>query len=74
MLNVMKCMFQSIKFLFQKYEKYTPLWLEDRQEVLQGFLKYGRVIPPEEFDKYRYENGCDPPEVKPKLEQYQKEV
>lgn len=59
---------------FQKYEKYTPLWLEDRQEVLAGFLKYGRVIPPEEFDKYKYENGCDPPEVKPKLEQYQKEV
>ncbi|KAL0819776.1 hypothetical protein ABMA28_007817 [Loxostege sticticalis] len=57
-----------------KYEKYTPLWHEDRQEVLSGFLKYGRVIPPEEFDKYRYENGCDPPEMKPKLEQYQQEI
>lgn len=51
-----------------------PLWLEDRQEVLASFLKYGRVIPPEEFDKYKYDFGCDPPEVKPKLEEYQKEV
>lgn len=48
--------------------------MEDRQEVLAGFLKYGRVIPPEEFDKYRYENGVDPPEGKPTLEEYQKEV
>ncbi|CAB3248911.1 unnamed protein product [Arctia plantaginis] len=57
-----------------KYEKYTYLWMEDRQEVLAGFLKYGRFIPPEEFDRYRFENGCDPPEVKPTLEQYQKEI
>ncbi|KAF9414328.1 hypothetical protein HW555_007725, partial [Spodoptera exigua] len=57
-----------------KYEKYTPLWTEDRQEVLQAFLKYGRFIPPEEFDKYRYENQCDPPEAKPTLEQYQAEI
>nr|XP_049704637.1 dynein beta chain, ciliary-like [Helicoverpa armigera] len=57
-----------------KYEKYTPLWTEDRQEVLQAFLKYGRSITPEEFDKYRYENQCDPPEVKPTLEQYQAEI
>ncbi|XP_045527512.1 dynein beta chain, ciliary-like [Pieris brassicae] len=57
-----------------KYEKYTPLWLEDRQEVLASFLKYGRVIPPEEFDKYKYDFGCDPPEAKPKLEEYQKEI
>ncbi|XP_037301353.1 LOW QUALITY PROTEIN: dynein beta chain, ciliary-like, partial [Manduca sexta] len=54
--------------------KYTSLWMEDRQEVLAGFLKYGRVIPPEEFDKYKYEYGTDPPEAKPKLEQYQKEI
>ncbi|XP_075982942.1 dynein beta chain, ciliary-like [Anticarsia gemmatalis] len=57
-----------------KYEKYTPLWLEDRQEVLASFLKYGRIIPPEEFDRYKYENGRDPPEMKPSLEQYQKEI
>lgn len=48
--------------------------MEDRQEVLSGFLKYGRIISPEEFDKYKYENGVDPPETKPTLEQYQKEV
>lgn len=48
--------------------------MEDRQEILAGFLKYGKVIPPEDFDKYRYENGCDPPEAKPTLEEYQKEV
>ncbi|CAB3248907.1 unnamed protein product [Arctia plantaginis] len=58
-----------------KYEKYTHLWMEDRQEVLAGFLKYGRFIPPEELDKYKFENGgIEPPEAKPKLEQYQKEI
>ncbi|XP_013170954.1 PREDICTED: dynein beta chain, ciliary-like [Papilio xuthus] len=57
-----------------KYEKYTPLWMEDRQEVLNNFLMYGRVIPPEEFDKYRFENGEDPPIVKPTLAEYQKEI
>ncbi|KAI8425205.1 hypothetical protein MSG28_007028 [Choristoneura fumiferana] len=50
-----------------KYEKYTPLWMEDRHEVLENFLKYGRVIPPEEFDKYVYENGCEPPTLDLKL-------
>lgn len=37
-------------------------------------MKYGKYITPEEFDKYRFENGCDPPEEKPTLEQYQKEA
>lgn len=51
------------------------MWTEDRQEVLNGFLKYGRVISPEEIDKYRFENeGQEPPEAKPTLEEYQKEV
>lgn len=59
----------------QKYKKYAPLWTEDRQEVLNGFLKYGRVISPEEIDKYKFENeGQEPPEAKPTLEEYQKEV
>lgn len=59
----------------QKYKKFAPLWTEDRQEVLNGFLKYGRVISPEEIDKYRFENeGQEPPEAKPTLEEYQKEV
>lgn len=51
-----------------------PLWTEDRQDVLEGFLKYGRVISPEEFDKYVYDNDCKPPEEKPTLEEYQREV
>ncbi|OWR50188.1 Dynein beta chain ciliary [Danaus plexippus plexippus] len=74
--DILKRIENSINDVVQyasRYEKYAPLWMEDRQEVLAGFLKYGRVIPPEEFDKYRFENGCDPPEVKPKLEQYQHE-
>ncbi|KAI8425206.1 hypothetical protein MSG28_007028, partial [Choristoneura fumiferana] len=53
--------------IITKYEKYTPLWMEDRHEVLENFLKYGRVIPPEEFDKYVYENGCEPPTLDLKL-------
>ncbi|KAI8425202.1 hypothetical protein MSG28_007025 [Choristoneura fumiferana] len=57
-----------------KYEKYVPLWTEDRQDVLEGFLKYGRVISPEEFDKYVYDNDCKPPEEKPTLEEYQREI
>ncbi|XP_039757462.1 dynein beta chain, ciliary-like [Pararge aegeria] len=75
--DILKRVENSINDVVQyasKYEKYAQLWLEDRQEVLTGFMKYGRVIPPEEFDKYHYENGCDPPEVKPKLEQYQHEI
>ncbi|KAI5643131.1 dynein heavy chain and region d6 of dynein motor domain-containing protein [Phthorimaea operculella] len=56
------------------YSKYSPLWLEDRQEVLQGFLKYGVIISPEEFDKYQFENGTEPPEKKPTLEEYKKQI
>ncbi|CAH2045643.1 unnamed protein product, partial [Iphiclides podalirius] len=75
--DILKRIENSITDVLQyatKYEKYTPLWMEDRQEVLSNFLIYGRVIPPEEFDKYRFENGCDPPEAKPTLEEYQKEI
>ncbi|XP_041969099.1 dynein beta chain, ciliary-like [Aricia agestis] len=57
-----------------RYEKYSSLWLEDRQEVLEGFLRYGRVIPPEEFDRFHFDHGADPPEAKPTIEEYQKEI
>ncbi|XP_028032579.1 dynein beta chain, ciliary-like isoform X2 [Bombyx mandarina] len=75
--EILKRVENSINDIVQyatRYEKYTPLWMEDRQETLAAFMKYGRVIPPEEFDKYRFENCCDPPESKPSLEQYQKEI
>ncbi|XP_068619246.1 dynein beta chain, ciliary-like [Battus philenor] len=75
--DILKRIENSITDVLQyagKYEKYTPLWMEDRQEVLNNFLMYGRVIPPEEFDKYRFENGEDPPTAKPTLEEYQKEI
>ncbi|GBP61181.1 Dynein heavy chain 17, axonemal [Eumeta japonica] len=58
----------------KKYEKYGYLWLDDRQEVLADFLKYGRIITPEEMDRIRYETGADPPETKPTLESYQEEI
>lgn len=48
--------------------------MEDRQEVLANFLKYGRYISPEEFDRLKFEYGGKVLEAKPTLEQYQKEV
>ncbi|KAJ2944771.1 hypothetical protein O0L34_g1660 [Tuta absoluta] len=57
-----------------KYEKFAHLWQKDRQDVLQVFKKFGKYISPEEIAKYELENGTEPPEQKPTLEDYQKEV
>lgn len=33
-----------------EFEQYSYLWLDDRQEILDQFLTYGKTLTPEDID------------------------
>lgn len=55
----------AIKFS-KEFEKYNSLWLTDKRTHLEEFLRYGRILTPEEADTIGDEN-CIVKEHKPEL-------
>jgi len=55
-----------------RFEPYSYLWEEDRQEYLGQFLKYGHALSPEELEAKFL--GTEPPLFTPRLEQFKIEV
>lgn len=55
-----------------KFEPYTYLWEDDRQEYLNQFLKYGHQLTQEEIEQKNA--GEELPEISPTLEQFKEVV
>ncbi len=53
------------------YNSYSYLWVDDRQEFLSQFLKYGHVLTQEEIEQAGDEGV---PETPPTLVQFKKQV
>ena len=53
------------------FEKYAYLWVDDRQEFLQQFLRYGHVVTAEELEQAGDEGV---PEKAPTLVQFKQQV
>lgn len=53
------------------FQKYSYLWVDDRQEFMQQFLIYGHVLTAEEIEQYGDEGV---PESPPTLEQFKAQV
>ena len=53
------------------FEKYAYLWVDDRQEFLQQFLRYGHVVTQEELEQAGDEGV---PETPPTLTQFREQV
>ena len=53
------------------FQKYSYLWVDDRQEFMQQFLMYGHVITAEEIEQHG-EEGI--PETPPTLDKFKSQV
>uniref|UniRef100_H3BBD5 Dynein axonemal heavy chain 17 n=1 Tax=Latimeria chalumnae TaxID=7897 RepID=H3BBD5_LATCH len=53
------------------FDKYSYLWVDDRNEFLQHFLKYGQVLGPEETDSRKDEAAVETP---PTLDHFKQQI
>lgn len=59
----------------KKFDDYSYLWLDDRQEVLRQFLLYGRQLTPEELDLLRDEMRSEEiKESRPTIDQFKEQI
>ncbi|XP_017887523.2 dynein beta chain, ciliary-like [Ceratina calcarata] len=73
--NRVKLALVEVKEHAQTYEKYSWLWLDDRQEYLQYFLEFSKYVRPE--DREMIDLGHIPEDLKekkPELEDFKKEI
>lgn len=59
----------------KKFDDYSYLWLDDRQEILRNFLQYGRQLTQDELDLLKDENRAE--EIKqsaPTTEQFKEQI
>lgn len=58
----------------KKFEPYSYLWLENRNEILQHFLLYGRTLTPDEVDILRMENSPGIKESAPTIKLFKEQI
>lgn len=58
------------------FEKYSYLWLDERDGVLDSFLTYGKILSPEEMDRIGSEDLDLPPPVprKPTMNAFREQI
>lgn len=73
-LRTTVCMELTLDYI-KKFEDYAYLWLDDRQEYLNQFLKYARALSPEELDILKDENRAgEIKESPPTVEQFKEQI
>lgn len=58
----------------KKFEPYSYLWLENRNEFLSQFLLYGRALTPDELDLLKLEGGPGIKETPPLIKQFKEQI
>lgn len=57
-----------------KFKVYEHIWLDDKKEHLEQFLKYGRQLLAEEIQQMEASEEFKVKEIKPTLEMFKKQV
>ncbi|KAL4716976.1 hypothetical protein ACJJTC_012787 [Scirpophaga incertulas] len=58
------------------FDKYTYLWLDERDTVMDLFLTYGRILTPEEIDRIGSDDTDNPPPTPcpPKIKAFKEQI
>nr|CAD7441492.1 unnamed protein product [Timema bartmani] len=56
------------------FETYCYLWLDDREQYMLQFLKYGRQLTNDELDLMTLEDSTAPEPSPPKMEQFREQI
>lgn len=71
-INVRRTLRKAVDFM-KKYQVYSYIWLDDKEEVLKMFLKYGRSLTEEEMETIGSED-CQIIEEYPTLDKFRNQV
>lgn len=56
------------------FERYSYLWLEDREMCMEFFLSYGRVLEPDEIDLITNNDPSCPEKCQPTIEAFREQI
>ncbi|XP_055848919.1 dynein beta chain, ciliary isoform X2 [Episyrphus balteatus] len=71
--GVDKVMEEASEFC-HRFERYSYLWLEDREECMSLFLEYGRVLDPDEVDMIMAKDPSAPEVTAPTIEAFREQI
>lgn len=64
---------ECVKYM-EEFEDYEYLWMDNRKEFMAQFIKYGRLLTPEETIMLKDVNGPGIKETPPTLEQFKEQI
>lgn len=73
LLNVDQVIGEAYEFC-DSFQSYSYLWLDDRTQYLEQFLKYGRPLTSEEFELVLLKDPGAPKCSPPKMEQFREQI
>lgn len=73
LLNVEKAMEEAAQFC-RDFERYSYLWLEDREYCMELFLGYGRILDPDEIELVANKDPLAPKQCPPTIEAFREMI
>lgn len=64
-LNGVDLVMEEASRFCRQFERYSYLWLDDREECMEYFLEYGRMLDPDEIELIQMNDPTAPPPPKP---------
>lgn len=73
LLSVDKALEEASQFC-RDFERYSYLWLEDREYCMELFLTYGRILDPEEIELVQNKDPLAPKHTPPTIEAFREMI
>lgn len=64
-LNGVDLVMEEASRFCRQFERYSYLWLDDREECMEYFLEYGRMLDPDEIELLQMNDPAAPPPPEP---------
>ncbi|XP_067615922.1 dynein beta chain, ciliary [Eurosta solidaginis] len=73
-LNGVDRVMEEASLFSRQFERYSYLWLYDRQECMDYFLEYGRILDPDEIDLVLTKEPNAPQPCAPSIEAFREQI
>jgi dynein heavy chain, axonemal len=73
LLSVEKALEEASQYC-RDFERYSYLWLEDREYCMELFLDYGRILDPDEIDMIANKDPQSPKPTPPTIEAFREMI
>ncbi|KAL9897380.1 dynein heavy chain at 93AB [Glossina fuscipes fuscipes] len=73
-LNGVTRVIEEAALFCRQFERYSYLWLDDRQECMDSFLEYGRILDPDEIELVLMNDPNAPSPSPPTIEAFREQI